>query len=64
MIKKNSADVAVSLPIEDVRLLLECAEDEHGGDHTDADCRYCKAVNRLTNLVEKAPANAQVERQP
>ena len=36
--------------IEAVQTLIELVDDEHGGDHTDADCRHCRAVNLLASI--------------
>lgn len=37
----------------DVRLLLECVEGDHGGDHFEADCRYCVAFDKLTAALQE-----------
>ena len=44
---------AQSVDVADVRLLLECVEDEHGGDHLEADCRHCAAFDRLTAALQE-----------
>ena len=36
--------------IEAVRALLELVEDDHGGEHTESDCRHCRAVNLLSDI--------------
>lgn len=36
--------------LEAIQDLLELVEDEHGGDHTEADCRHCRAANLLAAI--------------
>lgn len=42
---------AQTVDVEAVKTLLELVEGEHGGDHTEADCRYCVAFNKLSQAI-------------
>lgn len=49
-----SATPSPTIDIAAVRTLLECIEGEHGDDHTEADCKYCAAWNKLARAIGDA----------
>lgn len=49
-----SATPSPTIDVADVRTLLECIEGEHGDDHTEADCKYCAAWNKLASSIGDA----------
>lgn len=50
------AQPAQAVDVGAIKTLLELVEDEHGGDHSEADCRHCVAVNKLTRAIGNAQA--------
>jgi hypothetical protein len=53
-VRANLAQPAQAVDVGAIKTLLELVEGDHGGGHTEADCRYCVAVNTINRAIGNA----------